>query len=233
MKPVIIDDIPYKADRAALFRRLRISDDGEQAAEVDRLIAAAESVARPRALYKLAFIDERGDDYVSVDGIHFRSRVLSVNLSQAHRVFLYLATCGPEIEAWAHGLEDLLHRFWADAIQESALRSASRALHREIVDRYRPGKTSTMAPGSLSDWPLGEQRPLFRSLGDTRDAIGVSLTDSMLMTPAKSVSGIRFPTSDSFESCQLCPRISCPGRRAPYDSGLYARKYEAPRDSEG
>jgi hypothetical protein len=225
MDPVIIDDIPFSADRAALVRRLRVSEGSDHARELDRLITASESTARPKAMYKLGFIDGRGSEHVVVDGTIFRSRVLSVNLAQAHRAFLYVATCGTEIEGWAHGLGDLLHRYWADAIQESALRAASRALHRSLVDRYRPGRTATMAPGSLSEWPLSEQRPLFASLGNVREAIGVHLSDSLLMVPAKSVSGIRFPTTESFESCQLCPRASCPGRRAPYDSGLYARKY--------
>jgi hypothetical protein len=58
--------------------------------------------------------------------------------------------------------------------------------------------------------------------------VGVRLTDSCLMMPTKSVSGIRFPTETSFESCQLCPRDDCPGRRAPYDSGLYDRRYRLP-----
>jgi hypothetical protein len=39
------------------------------------------------------------------------------------------------------------------------------------------------------------------------------------------VSGIRFPTTESFESCQLCPRAGCPGRRAAYDASLYDRRY--------
>ena len=50
------------------------------------------------------------------------------------------------------------------------------------------------------------------------------LTDTFLMVPIKSVSGIFFPTEVSFESCQLCPRENCIGRRAPYDPAL-VKKY--------
>ena len=42
----------------------------------------------------------------------------------------------------------------------------------------------------MADWPIEEQQPLFRLLGDTERAVGVRLTDSMLMVPTKSVSGI-------------------------------------------
>jgi hypothetical protein len=82
-----------------------------------------------------------------------------------------------------------------------------------------------MNPGSLPDWPLQEQRQLFALLGDTRAAIGVELTDSCLMLPIKSLSGLRFPTGENFENCQLCPRERCPGRRTAYEPGLYERKY--------
>lgn len=78
---------------------------------------------------------------------------------------------------------------------------------------------------SLADWPLPEQRPVFSILGDVTEAIGVRLTDSFLMIPHKSVSGIQFSTVETFESCQLCGREVCPARRAPYDRDLYERKY--------
>ena len=58
-------------------------------------------------------------------------------------------------------------------------------------------------------------------------AIGVKLTESYLMEPNKSVSGIRFPTEERFESCMLCPRQDCPGRRSAYDPELYDQKYRA------
>jgi hypothetical protein len=154
------------------------------------------------------------------------SRVLRVNLDEAYRVFPFAATCGVELDEWASSLGDLLRAFWSEAIREDALRAASRAVHRHIVDSHGLGKTSTMSPGSLGDWPLREQRALFKVLGDTEAAIGVRLTESCLMLPTKSVSGIRFPTEHRFESCQLCPRGVCPGRRAPYDSELYGRRYQ-------
>jgi hypothetical protein len=54
----------------------------------------------------------------------------------------------------------------------------------------------------------------------------VELTDSFLMVPNKSVSGLRFPTETSVENCQLCPREVCPGRRTPYDPKLYEQRYQ-------
>ena len=222
----ILDRIPFEIETHQLMKRLRTNAGTREADELGELVQQASQVARPKAVYRLGFIDERTTDAVVIDGVTLTSRVLSVNLEHAHRVFAYAATCGRELQEWADGIPDILKRFWADALQEMVLGAASRALNKHIIETYQPGPSSTMAPGSLGDWPLTEQRSLFRLLGDTRTEIGVELTDSLLMVPFKSVSGIRFPTERPFESCMLCPRADCPGRRALHDPGMYARRYE-------
>jgi hypothetical protein len=222
---VILDDIPFQLDLDPLMKRLRVRPGSSHVRDLQQITSEAETVARPKALYKIAYIESRGDDSVVVDGVSMTSRVLRVNLEQAHRVFAFVATCGTEIADWANGIDDMLRSFWADAISEMALRAAIQTLNQHLVERYRPGRTSAMSPGSLADWPLQAQRSLFAILGDPEEAVGVTLSTSLLMIPTKSVSGIRFPTQESFESCQLCSREDCPGRRAPHDEGLYERKY--------
>ena len=83
-----------------------------------------------------------------------------------------------------------------------------------------------MAPGSGTTdvWPITQQKELFSIFGNVEDLIGVRLTDKYLMIPIKSVSGILFQTETTFETCQLCPREACIGRRAKYDPDL-VRKY--------
>ena len=112
---------------------------------------------------KLAYVQRRGDDSVVVDGVTFTSRVLRVNLDRVHRVFAFLGTCGTELDAWSGSIEDVFERYWADAIKQTALGAALRALDRHVVRRYRPGETSTMNPGSLEDWPRPEGKPTWPS----------------------------------------------------------------------
>lgn len=225
MKETVLNDIPFEANLDLLMKRLHVTSESPHLNDLQQLVLEAQQIARPKAMYRLGYIESRGNETILIDGMTFTSRVLRVNLEHAHRVFLYVATCGREIHDWGNSLGDLLQQYWAGAIQEMALRSAARALNQHIAAHHQPGQTATMAPGSLADWPLKEQRPLFSLLGDTQGAIGVQLSESLLMIPTKSVSGMRFPTQESFESCQLCPRIDCPGRRAPYDQGLYRKKY--------
>ena len=225
MDSLVLDKIPFQIDTGQLHQTLKIKEGSEFIARLSLLMDKAQAIGRPKAFYKVAFIESRGDDQVTIDGVIFTSRVLRVNLEKAHRVFPFVATCGSELEKWSKLIDDLLEKHWADMIKEMALRTALRHLNEHLMDRFHPGKISRMNPGSLSDWPLEEQRPLFAILGKGPESIGVMLTDSLLMLPIKSVSGIWFPTEESFESCQLCPRERCPGRRAPYDPDLYNRKY--------
>ncbi|MBN1249350.1 MAG: vitamin B12 dependent methionine synthase [Anaerolineae bacterium] len=224
--PFVLDDIPFAPALAPLKKRLRIKDGSRSEAELAALLPAAAAIAKPKALYRLVYIDEKAPEAVTLSGVTLHSRILRVNLEAAHRAIVYVVTCGTELHAWGEGLDDMVHQYWADTIKEMALGAAIQTLHAHLAACYELGKTAAMSPGSLADWPIREQRPLFKLLGDPEAAIGVKLTESFLMIPNKSVSGIRFPTEESFESCQLCPRESCPGRRAAYEPDLYDMKYQ-------
>ena len=226
-KLTLLQDIPFAIDLNVLLKRTRVKANSDYGRELERFAAQAQEIARPKAMYKVAFIDRKKDGRVVIDGTPFVSRVLRVNLENAHRVFAYVATCGTELQEWGQSLQDLLEQFWAEKIQEMALAQASKLLNAHIAQHYQPGSTATMNPGSLANWPLKEQRNLFALLDNRSDEIGVRLSDSFLMTPVKSVSGIRFPTEYDFKNCQLCPRPDCPGRRAPYDQELYDKRYKS------
>ena len=232
MAQVVLDNIPFQPELDSLMKEFHVREGSSSAGQLKRIAADAQAAARPKVVYKVAFVESKGDDHVVVDGTTLTSRVLRVNLEQAHRVFPYVATCGTELDEWSSSIDDVLLGYWADKLKEMALRSAVQALSEHLQNRFRPGRLSGMRPGSLADWPLQEQRKLFALLGSPKDAIGVQLTQSLIMVPLKSVSGIWFPTEVDFASCQLCPREKCPGRRAAYDETLYDRKYRNFADSQ-
>lgn len=223
MDIIVLDSFPFDIDIDALFKRIHMAREDDYAEQVMNLVEAARRIARPKVLYKQASVDEKGEDYVVVDGVRLDSRILRINLDSVYRVFPYVCTCGKELEEWAESLEDLLERFWADEIMKMALEEATRAFIRHLDDTFHLGKTSSMNPGSLEDWPITQQPQLFSILEDPKLHIGVELTDSYLMIPTKSVSGIQFATETNFENCKLCARENCPGRRAPYDALLHAK----------
>lgn len=227
---VVMDDIAFRPSLRKLMKQLRVKEGTRHAEQIASLLDEAQAIARPRAMYRVTYVDSRDESGVVIDGISFHSRVLRVNLDSVHRVFPFIVTGGIELHEWTQAQDNLLVRYYADVISETAARSAAARLKAHLVRQYGLGRTSTMSPGSLADWPIQEQRPLFALLGDPERAIGVRLTDSMLMIPSKSVSGIRFPVEKTFESCQLCQRERCPSRKAPYDGRLYDRRYRLETD---
>jgi hypothetical protein len=150
--------------------------------------------------------------------------VLRKNLDEVERVFPYVITIGNKLKEMAGESKDLIKEYYFDVIGNIALSATRKFLEKQLQSRYGLDGMSFMSPGSLTDWPIEEQKPLFSLFEEEETPVGVKLTKSLLMLPAKSISGIYFPTEVSFFSCQLCPRNDCPSRKAAYDNKL-AREY--------
>jgi hypothetical protein len=224
--PVIVDVAPFHVEEAELFSQLQMTSEDVFADDVRRLADAARSIGRPKGVYKLAAVEPQTDDTILIDEVLFTSHVLSVNLKDVRRAFPFIATCGRELDAWSASLHDFMEQYWADAIKEAALLAAISALGDHLANAYGPSKRATMNPGSLDDWPISQQRQLFSLFDTAAQDIGVELSESCLMNPIKSVSGIWFQADGEFVNCQLCPRENCPNRSAPYDPHLFATRYK-------
>jgi hypothetical protein len=225
MRHVVLNDIPFDPDVDTLAKELHVRPGSKRMAHLHELLDRGRAIARPRAIYRVVRVEAKGEDYVVVEGTRLTSRVLRVNLGAAHRAFAYIATCGVELGEWARSMESTLDRYEAEVVAGMALAAARQAIARQLEQRYRPGRLGEMNPGSLPDWPLREQRPLFALLGDPEATIGVQLLSSYLMSPSKTTSGLLFPAEDGYSNCRLCPMEGCPGRKAAYDPDLYERKY--------
>jgi hypothetical protein len=253
----ILDDVPFAVDAEEVFRRLHLDSRSQYADEVNDLIDQVGRLARPRALYEVAFVEERAAESVVIgeatrdleraleqgsappperrpaDGsdaqqgrARFVSKVLRANLDEVERVFPYVATCGQELDAVSIESDDVFGQFCRDHLKEMALRAAMAHLVTHLKESYSLETLVSMNPGSgdINVWPIQQQRELFAFFGDAPESIGVVLTDSCLMVPNKSVSGLFYPSEDGFQSCQLCHREKCPNRRAPFDPHLWEER---------
>ncbi len=212
----ILDNIQIKLDFDAVRRRLHLKRDNDLKAVQD-LVNIAQPLVEPKVLYKVCYIEEKLAEGVIIEGLHLNSKVLRKNLANIERVFPFVITIGNKFGESLDTCNDLLEKFYLDTIGNVALNQVRIALKDHLKQKYAIEKTAFMAPGSLPNWPIEQQKPLFKLLGDVQASIGVKLTESLLMLPAKSVSGIYFPTETSFFSCQLCPRERCDSRKAKYN----------------
>ncbi len=224
----ILDNIPFKLDIDSLLSCLHIDKESEDAKDIQDLVETVAPIAKPKAVYKVSYIQFKDYDTVKIGGVIFSSRVLRVNLDKVERVFSYIATCGRELDEIISPSDDFIRQFWLDTIKGMVLETGVKYLKGYLKRKYALGDTSSMAPGAGGQdlWPIEQQKQLFSLFGNVEDLIGVKLTDSFLMIPNKSVSGLCFPTEIRFESCQLCARRICAGRRASYDKNLLESYYK-------
>jgi len=220
----VFHSIPFVPTAETVLRAMRVRKVSPSLSRLtEELVAESREIAKPKALCRVVYVNSRSEQEVNLDGHVFTSRVLRQNLEGIQRVFPFVATCGTEFQPLMQDRTDIMAAYCLDTIMMLAMDTARRHIQSFIKDTFSLRGVSRMAPGSLKDWPIEQQRPLFDLLGDVQRLIGVTLTDKFLMLPVKSTSGIFFPTEVRFESCQLCPRPNCSGRRSPYDATLVAK----------
>ncbi|MGI6082095.1 MAG: vitamin B12 dependent methionine synthase [Limnochordia bacterium] len=231
----VLDEIPFVPDAADLLEMLGIDTSSDLACEIRAVVVRAASVVKPKALYGVGYVEERGRDTVTIDGVVFTSRVLSMNLTDVYRVFPFIATCGLELDDLLADYSDELLRYSIDCLKSQALNAARRHLIAHVKSKYGIAGLSSMHPGSgdVDVWPIEQQVELFRLLGDAPARIGVQLSETCLMQPNKTVSGIFFPSEKDFYTCRLCRRDKCPGRRAMFDPMLWRKAREEDLEANG
>lgn len=198
-------------DREAL---LKLTNE-ELEDELLELMDSAGKIARPTALFAVCAVDENA----AVNGVGIPSELVKEKLGGRSRCFPYIATCGAELEQWSRQYNgDILAEYWADEVKKKFLYHITQDTLRYIKEQYHTsGHLAALNPGSLPGWPVSGQRELFAALGGrefVEEAIGVTYTDSFLMLPSKTVSGIAFESEAFYENCQHCPLTRCPNRRA-------------------
>jgi hemerythrin superfamily protein len=184
---------------------------------IDRLLRSIIQAMEIKAAFRTCYLDGKKEDAVTIESIRFVSRVLAHNLSEVGKVFPFVLTLGSRVDAVIEETADILERYLLDEIGNIVLRESIQEFERHLLQKFAFDKMSYIAPGSLQDWPIVEQKKLFALLSDIESAISVRLTDTCLMIPRKSVSGIYFPSTVAFCSCQLCPRERCDSRKSRFD----------------
>ena len=143
---------------------------------------------------------------------------------RAEALALFVATVGEAVPARIRRLfdEDALAEGWMlDAVASAgadllADRLAER-FQRALVERGKDGASVLPYSPGYCGWPTRGQRPLFDALRP--EEIGVTLNDSCLMSPIKTVSGVlvagpgaAHKFRPNFPFCEDCRTHEC-GRR--------------------
>ena len=124
--------------------------------------------------------------------LQVESAALARHLEGCREAYLVCGTIGAEFDALLRrvGVTSAADALIVQAIGTAAIEAWMDEVEGEMRQELAPGEdlVSRFSPG-YGDLPLDYQRTLLSVL-DTSRKIGVSLTDSLLMVPSKSVSAI-------------------------------------------
>ena len=214
--------VPFGLDAEELAQKMKIR--GSLLDEFQALVAQVAAVACPKVLWREAYVGAVGDGTIAIEDVVFRSDAMAHNLTGIGRVFAYVATCGREVNELPVAQNDFVQGAWLHFIKLELLKVCLPALRAQIQQQFGMERMSAMNPGSgdVDVWTIDQQTGLFSLFGDVEAQVGVRLTESYLMVPDVSVSGILFATDHSYQNCQLCRREHCHNRSAPFDAVLWA-----------
>ena len=147
-------------------------------------------------------------------------RIITAQLRGSEAYAFFVATSGVEFERFQRDLEkegDMLRVFIADSMGSVIAEKTADIMERwlQIYINAKGWKhTNRFSPGYCG-WHVSQQQMLFSLLG-VKEPCGVHLTDSSLMIPIKSVSGVigLGPKVRKLEyTCGLCDYSKCYKRR--------------------
>jgi hypothetical protein len=157
-------------------------------------IASAYQLVKPAYLYEIKPIEYAHGDKLSLgESFVFTSKTVSHALSDCEQTGIYVATVGNDIEKEMSRMVDhgqILEATVLDMIGSEAVNQVFCHFRDNIVEMARDrGWQATIkySPG-YCDWHINQQRILFQIVDTT--PIGVSLNESCMMIPRKSVSGL-------------------------------------------
>jgi hypothetical protein len=148
-----------------------------------------------RAGYRILDIEKPVDrnDGVVVGGTFLHTqKIVAGQLDTSEKAVLFLCTIGPEMELWSRELMKeggSVVGYIVDTMASEAVENATDMLHDYIGEQMQKQGmviTNRYSPG-YCDWSVSEQHLLFSFL--PRGFCGITLTESALMVPIKSVSG--------------------------------------------
>ena len=175
----------------------------ETAAELERAV-------QPRWVYRVLPVEQTGTG-PTVGGMLLPGAMAAQMLREARQAAILVCTLGAGFETLlrADSARSMARAVALDACGSAFVETGCDACERELAARF-PDRflTDRFSPG-YGDLPLSLQTELL-ALTDARRRLGVSLTESLLMVPSKSVTAIigicDTPQPARIRGCAQCSR---------------------------
>jgi hypothetical protein len=191
--------------------------------EVKSLFAECVRQAMEACAYRVAYAEFSvafTADGVDLAFTQTTSRALKLNLEGCHKVIAFAATVGMGIDRlicrYEHSSPSKSYAF--QAIGAERAESLCNVFNGEMSEQVKAQGEFTRPRFSCGygDFPLEKQRDFFAAL-DCNRKIGLTLNDSLLMSPSKSVTAIigvsKTACRHTSEKCAQCYKTDCAFRK--------------------
>jgi len=226
--PAVLEVVPLRVDRDEVlrFQGYKKGVDIPDAAVLslfDEALALGESLIEPRVVYRGSRVTRQGPDVIETAGQRLHIPEIGRLWGSLETVGVGICTVGTAIEARVRELWDrreLPLAVMLDSVGSAAVESLAEYANDLLCQAAIPAGlkvTNRVSPG-YAGWDTVEQAALFRVCHG--GPIGVTLNDSCVMTPGKSISflvgvGPEARVDHYFTQCRRCWMPDCAYRRAP------------------
>lgn len=188
---------------------------------IDQIISQFPEKCKINAGYRLLnlqFSSDRIDGLLIGNDFFQMDKIVTSQLKKANKAALFLCTIGSEMELWSKGLlqkGDSVLAYLVDIVASSAVESVADILHdhiSQVANEFGWNITNRYSPG-YCNWSVAEQQKLFSLLPN--NFCNITLSDSSLMQPIKSISGVIGVGPEVKYSeyiCDRCGVIDCTHR---------------------
>ena len=199
-----------------------LGEKGEKSDILKNLIDEKLDQAMQYAEFKCSFLLKKiriNDNRISIGDVSWHSKKLSDNLSDCHSAVIFSLTSGSGIDRLmqSHSTKPA-GEFIISAIASALTESYADLFNKEIKNYFEADNQYTrprFSPG-YGDLSMDVQNDII-SLTDAKRRAGIFLTDTLMLTPVKSITGVigisNIDKRCNISGCQLCDKTDCIIRR--------------------
>lgn len=179
---------------------------------VDEALSKLPTKCEIKAGYKILDVEKLSDraDGLNIGKIFFNmQKIVTSQLKKSEQAAFFLCTIGSKMENWSKQLmaeRDPTLSYIVDTVASVAVESVADVLHDQIglqMQKLNLKITNRYSPG-YCNWSVMEQHQLFSFFPE--NFCNIKLTDTALMLPIKSISGVIGIGSDVVRAEYLCDR---------------------------
>ncbi len=189
--------------------------------EIQDSFRELERLADKKSIYRIFELSLKDENELKIGNVEIYSRNLRTNLKDCKQVVLFVATLGTEVDRLIRKMQvvDMAKAVVMQACAATLLEEYCDELQKKIAERMQEqGKyiRPRFSPG-YGDFSIQHQKDVLAML-ETSKRIGVTMTDSYMLTPTKSVTAVigigDAEMNCNLNSCEECDKTDCTYRRS-------------------